>query len=110
MKTKRINAITRTLGVLAEVLSRKEQRIYRGIDQAAAAALDYEADAREQAMNIINGLGDVAGAGDTEALKETLNNYVAKVDEADNWAKVAKIIGGLKDILNEEVEVEEEKK
>lgn len=108
MKTKRINAITRSLGVLAEVLDRKAARINRGIEQAQADALDNAAACREEALEIINGLGEVAGAKDTEALKNALNNYTAKMQEAEDWDGVAKKFENLKAILEEEVEVEAE--
>lgn len=106
MKTKRINAITRSLGVLAEVLDRKAARINRGIEQAQADALDNAAACREEALEIVNGLGEVAGAKDTEALKDALNNYTAKMQEAEDWDAIAKKFENLKAVLEEEVEVE----
>ena len=106
MKTKRINAITRSLGVLAEVLDRKAARINRGIEQAQADALDNAAACREEALEIVNGLGAVAGARDTEALKDALNKYTAKMQEAEDWDAVAKKFEDLKAVLEEEVEVE----
>lgn len=106
MKTKRINAITRSLGVLTEVLDRKASRINRGVEQAQADALDNAATCREEAMEIVNSLGEVAGAKDTAALQERLNSYTAKMQEAEDWDAVAKRFEHLKSILEEEVEVE----
>ena len=106
MKTKRINAITRSLGVLAEVLDRKASRINRGVEQAKDCALDNAATCREEAMEIINGLGEVSGAKDTESLKTKLNLYIKKMQEAEDWDAVAKKFDALKGILEEEVEVE----
>lgn len=110
MKVKRINAITRSLGVISEVLDRKAARIKRGVEQAQADALDNEANCREEALEIVNGLGEVAGAKDTAELQESINNYLQKVQEADDWAAVAKKLEGLKAVLEEEVEVEEKEK
>lgn len=109
MKAKRINAITRSLGVLSEVLDRKAARIKRGVEQAQADALDNAAAAREEALEIVNGLGEVAGAKDTDGLKDALNNYIAKMQEAEDWDAVAKRFDTLKAVLEEEVEVEDAK-
>ena len=108
MKTKRINAITKNLGgVLAEVLDRKAARIKRGVEQAQADALDSAANCREEAMEIVNGLGEVAGAKDTPALQCNLNKYLEKVAEAEEWDAVVKRLEALKGILEEEVEIED---
>jgi len=108
MKTKRINAITHNLGgVLAEVLDRKAARIKRGVEQAQADALDNAATCREEAMEIVNGLGEVSGAKDTPALQEHLNSYLAKIAEAEEWDAQVKRLEALKGILEEEVEVED---
>lgn len=109
MKAKRIKAITRNLGVLSEVLDRKAERIKRGVEQAQADALDNAAAAREEALEIINGFGDVAGAKDTDNLKDALNNYIAKMQEAEDWDAVAKRFDHLKEVLEEEVDVEDTK-
>jgi len=108
MKTKRINAITKNLGgVLAEVLDRKAARIKRGVEQAQADALDNAANCREEAMEVINNLGEVAGAKDTPALQGALNKYLEKVAESEQWDKVSDRLEALKGILEEEVEVED---
>ena len=106
MKTKIINAITRSLGVLAEVIDRKAARINRGVEQAQADALDNAATCREEAMEIVNGFGAVAGAKDTEALNDSINKYLSKIQEAEDWDAVAKKLENLKGVLQEEVEVE----
>lgn len=106
MKTKRINAITRCVGILKEVLDRKAERINRGIEQAKADALDNSVACKEDAMEIINGLGKIAGARDTEALAYAFNSYAEKMEEADRWEALAKRFDTLKATLEEEVEIE----
>lgn len=107
-KVKRIDAITRCKGAIADVLNRKSARINRQVEQAIDMAKDKSQDALEAADEVMNSFGEAAGSQQTSALSERINKYKDKVAEAREWAEVAAILEELKGRLQEEVEVEEE--
>lgn len=104
---KRIDAITRSKGILSEVLCRKGSRILRQIDQAIDMAKDSAQDEYETADEIMNSFGKYAEASQTDILASKLNNYKDHILEAEEWSRVADIFAALKGKLQEEVEVEE---
>ena len=79
---KRITAITKCNGVLSEVLDRKAKRIKRAIEQMADCADDTAAELEEKAEDIINSLGKVADAGNSDVLASKLNEYNRAVEDA----------------------------
>ena len=85
--------------------SAKNSALCKKVD-AIADALDNSVACKEEAMEIINGLGEIAGARDTEALADALNSYAEKMEEADRWEALAKRFDTLKATLEEEVEIE----
>lgn len=105
---KRVNAITRCKGLLAETLDRKANRILRQVNQAIDAAKDKAADLEEKAEEVINSLGSVAGSDQTSALQDKLNKYLDVCNEAEQYKKVVARLEGLKEKLNADVEVVED--
>lgn len=105
---KRVNAITRCKGILAETLDRKASRILRQVNQAIDAAKDKAADLEEKAEEIINSLGTVAGADDTFALQAKINKYLDTCSEVEGYQEAVKRLEALKEKLNAEVEVVED--
>ena len=104
---KRITAITKCKGVLAETLNRKANRIRRAVQQAIDCAEDKAATFMEQAEEIINNLGDKAGASDTPALQDALNEYVTVMNQAKAYSEAATTYRELAVKLEEEVTVED---
>ena len=66
---KRVNAITRCKGIIAEKLDRKAARILRQVNQALDAAEDELANLSEKEEDLINSLGSVAGSEQTSELQ-----------------------------------------
>lgn len=109
---KRIDAITRCKGILAEVLNRKSARITRQVDQAIDMAKDKAQESEETADEIINSFGKYSDSSQTKELQGKINEYIDKQKEALDWEQAAKILEALKVKLQQDVEVveEEEKK
>lgn len=109
---RRIDAISRCKGILAEVLNRKSARIMRQVDQAIDMAKDKAQECAESADEIMNSFGKYSDSSQTTVLQGRVNDYIDKVKEASDWEETAKILERLKDKLSEDVEVvldEEEK-
>ena len=104
---KRVNAIVKCVGKLTEVFSRKAERILRGVDSAIASAKDSADECRDAAFDIMNSLGDASSKEDSNKLQKMLNEYAAKMEEAERWDKYAKHFEDLKAKLSEDVPVEE---
>ena len=108
---KLVYAITRgKASCITEILDRKAKRVMRSVDQAIAYAEDKIDECKEEADAIINTFGDVAGGDDSEALQAKFNAYTDKIAESEEWSKQAERLKLLKEKLNSEVTLEEEKK
>ena len=107
---KLVYAITRgKASSITELLDRKAKRVLRSVDQAIAYAEDKIDECKEAADEIINTFGEVAGGDDTDALQGKFNEYTDKIAESEEWAKQVERLKTLKEKLNSEVELEEEK-
>lgn len=104
---KRITAITKCNGVLAEVLDRKANRIKRAVAQMADCAADKAAESEEKAEDILNSLGSVAGAEQTKELQDKLNAYNQAIQDAKDYRNSSENFKELLAKLDEEVTVEE---
>ena len=105
---KRVNAITRCKGVIAEALDRKANRILRQVNQAIDAAKDKVSDLTEKKEELISSLGSVAGADQTSSLQDKLNKYIDLCSETESYEDAVKYLEELKDKLNEEVVITEQ--
>lgn len=104
---KKINAIIKGI-TDASTSERKANRIMRQIDQAIDMAKDSAQDCRDKAEDLLNDLGKVSGANQTESLGCLLNNYKDKVLEGKEWESVAEVFEDLKKNLNEDVKAPNE--
>ena len=104
---KRVNAIVKAVGKISEIFTRKADRILRRVDTAIACAKDNADETREAAYDLMNSLGDASSKEDSGKLQDILNNYIAKMEEAERWDGVVRHLEKLKQDLNEEVSVEE---
>ena len=102
---KRINHIVNPQGIPSDVLTRREERIVRGIDQAIASAQDQADAAEEKIQTLVNSLGKVSGAEDTKSLQEKLNMYGALCEEKVTAERYIKHFENLKADLDKEVKV-----
>ena len=104
---KRVNAIVKAVGKISEIFARKADRILRGVETAIACAKDNADEARESAFDLMNSLGDASSKEDSVKLQSILNNYAAKMEEAERWDSYVRYFEQLKEKLNEDVPVEE---
>lgn len=104
---KRVNAIVKAVGKISEIFVRKAERILRGVQSAIDCAKDNAAEAREAAYDLMNSLGDASSKDDSGKLQNILNEYAAKMEEADRWDNYARYFEELKEKLNEDIPVEE---
>lgn len=108
---KRIDAIVKGASSLVSTLiSRKSQRIMRGVEQAIAFAEDKVDYYKDTSEDIINNLGDVSGAEDSAELSDRINSYVSAVKSSKDWLEVVEILKALKTSLNSEVKLEKAEK
>lgn len=106
---KRINAIVKgTANKITDFLSRKADRVIRGVDSAIDFAKDKIADLKENAEETINSFGNYAGSGDSEGLKSCIQKYCDLIETAECWEAQLARLEELKKKLNTEVKVEEE--
>ena len=105
---KRIDAISRCKGIIAEVLNRKSARIMRQIDQAIDMAKDKAQECAESADEIMNSFGKYSESSQISALQGRINDYIDKVKEGKDWEETATILEGLTAKLQEDVEVVED--
>lgn len=105
---KRINAITRSKGIIASVLDRKAKRLERQVCQAIDAAKDKADELRESAEEIINRMGKKTDAEQTHDLQLLLNTYVSTRTSAAAYDDAVKYLTELKEKLQEEVDIIEE--
>jgi hypothetical protein len=111
MKMKRIDAVIKGKATqMTDTLTRKAARILRNVDQAIDWAEDQLEMQNERAEALINSLGTVADGSCTRECSDRINSYIDTVKMADEWKKSIAILNNLKEKLNAEVEVEEEKK
>ena len=109
-KMKRIVAVVKGKGsMITAILSRKASRIIRNVDQAIAWAEDQIEVAKEEAEGIIDSFGSVADGTRTAECSGRINDYIEKMKEVMEWEDTLAILNGLKDKLDEEVEVKENK-
>lgn len=94
---------------LTELFDRKAKRILRSVDQAIAYAEDKAYECKLAADEVINTFGECASGDDTDALNAKFNAYTEKLAEAEEWEKQVQRFNTLKDKLNSEVTIEEEK-
>lgn len=104
---KRVNAIVKAVGKISEIFTRKADRILRGVETAIACAKDNADEAREAAYDLMNSLGDASSKEDSNKLQEILNNYAAKMEEAERWDGYVRYFEKLKADLNADVPMEE---
>lgn len=113
-KCKKIVAILNGKGGLIEkLLDRREGRILRNIESAIAYGEDKMDALAEKKEKLLQSLVDVAGAEQTAACSEVLNNIIDTVKEYRGFEESVAILKDLQVELNTEVEVvekEEEKK
>lgn len=102
---KRISFVVNPQGVRSDALTRREERIGRGIEQAIASAQDSAAEAEEKADAIIDDLGKVGGADQTGDLQSKINEYLKAKEMAWAWNRQVEHLNALKTALDEEVEV-----
>ena len=106
---KRVNAITKgKASCITELLDRRAKRIMRSIEQAIDFASDKIDSCNDAAEEIIKSFGESAGCDDTCELKDKINAYLDKVDEANSWSVTVDRLQVLRNKLNEEVEITEE--
>ena len=102
---KRISFVVNTQGVRSEALTRREERIRRGVDQAIAAAQDSADEAEEQANAIIDELGKVGEKDQTGDLQNKINQYLDAKETAWSWKRQVEHLNALKAALDEDIEV-----
>ena len=108
MPIKRISHIVNPQGgVRSEKLTRMEGRILRGADQAIDSLEDQLLEAEEKAQSIIDTIGQCGGGaeGDTTKLQKKFNDYLAVMSTTRRLKEAIEDAKGLKNILNEEIEV-----
>ena len=107
-KMKRIDAIIKgKASCLTDFLGRKSARILRNIESAIAQSEDEIEALKEKADSTINALADVAEASQTSSCATVLNNYVDIIKDVHAWEETLEALHGLKERLNEEVELKE---
>lgn len=102
---KRISYVVNPQGVRSDALTRREERIGRGIDQAIASAQDSAAEAEEKADALIDELGTVGGADQTGDLQSKINAYLKAKETAWAWNRQVEHLNALKVALNKEIDV-----
>ncbi len=102
---KRISFVVNPQGVRSDALTRREERIRRGVEQAIASAQDSAAEADEKADAIIDELGKVGGADQTGDLQSKINDYLEAKETAWAWNRQVEHLNALKAALDKEVEV-----
>ena len=102
---KRISFVVNPQGVRSDALTRREERIRRGVDQAIAAAQDSADEAEEQANAIIDELGKVGEKDQTSDLQGKINEYLEAKETAWSWNRQVEHLNALKAALDEDIEV-----
>ena len=105
---KRIDAIIKgKASCLTDLLGRKSARILRNVESAIAQAEDEIEALNEKADKVMSDLSKVAEASQTSGCATVLNQYVDFMKAAQAWQETLDILKGLKERLNEEVEVKD---
>ena len=102
---KRISHIVNPQGIRTDVITRKEERILRQVDQAVASVEDLISETDEKISNLIDSLGEASTGSDTPKLQKKLNDYCDLCTQKETAQKYIVYLTELKSTLNEEVEV-----
>jgi len=102
---KRINHIVNPQGIRTDVIIRKEERIFRQVDQAVASVEDLISETDEKINNLIDSLGEASTGSDTLKLQDKLNMYCDLCAQKETAQKYIVYLTELKSALDEEVDV-----
>lgn len=106
-KMKRIEQIAQGKDIVDAMATLRENRVKRTIEAAIDAAAESAMEAEVAAQKILDGLGK--HADNANSLTNAYNSYAEKMCEHDDYLRTKKYLEALRDKLNEEVEVKEDK-
>lgn len=104
-KVKRLNLIVKGKGLVSEMLRLKQNKINRAIESAIDKAEEEALDAENKVISLLEKLGN--STDNSASINAVINEICKTMDDAENWRIRKKQVEQLKEMLNEEVEVEE---
>lgn len=104
-KVKRLNLIVKGKGLVSEMLRLKQNKINRAIESAIDKAEEEALDAENKVISLLEKLGNSTDS--STSINAVINEICTTMDDAETWRIRKKQVEQLKEMLNEEVEVEE---
>lgn len=104
-KMSRLSLIVRGKEVIKELFSFKTRKISNAVDSAIAAAGENAVLCEMKSKTLISKFAE--NYDEPAKLNEVINEICAAMDEAEEWKKKEQQVKKIKEMLEEEVEVEE---
>jgi hypothetical protein len=102
---KRIEFISNGKGVLKDRVEFREKRVKKAVEDALDYADEQIFELEHQAIDIVDSIETVADS--KEQINKKINDYLDKMEAADGFRDTKKYLEKLKEILEQEVEVDE---